>query len=184
MVREHPVSPELRTIPGHPRLEDLEVADREANGGRASIARSPVRNLAALAAFWGVLVMIVSFDRANGVHWLVRKASDPLALGIGAAIAMRLRARPVSLLLAGLAISQGAEFVIDAYYRVPAVHGAGSHFALMIAGVAGVLLGARSFGRPQAPDSIASRASAAVEQEQASEVGGKVRSLDLMLGVR
>lgn len=107
-----------------------------------------MRNIVALAAFWGVLMLFVSFDRAADVHWLVRKATDPLALAIGATIALRLRARPIALLLAGLAISQGAEFVMDATLGMPSVQGFGSHIALMIAGVAGVLLGGRLLHRP------------------------------------
>jgi hypothetical protein len=102
---------------------------------------NPVRNVLALAAFWGVLTVLVSYDRANAVSWLVRKATDPIALGIGALIASRLRARPVALLLTGLAVAQGAEFVMDAVLGTPAVQGFGSHLALMITGVVGVLLG-------------------------------------------
>jgi hypothetical protein len=113
-----------------------------------AVTGAPVRNIVAFAAFWGVLMLLVSLDRAADVHWLVRKATDPVALAIGTVIALRLRARPVGLLLAGLAIAQGAVFVMDAALRTPAVHGFGSHMALMIAGVAGVLLGGRVFNRP------------------------------------
>ena len=97
-----------------------------------------------------MLTVLVSVDRAAGVHWLVRKATDPVALAIGAVIASRLRARPVAWLLAGLAVAQGAEFVMDAALGVPAVQGLGSHFALMIAGIAGVLLGGRLHRPPPA----------------------------------
>ncbi len=117
---------------------------------RKAMVGGPVRNLLALAVAWGVLLVLVSVDRANAVHWLVRKATDPMALMLGAIIASRLRARPVALLLSGLAISQGAELVMDAVLRTPSVQGLGSHLALMIAGVAGVLLGRRAFGTPPA----------------------------------
>lgn len=114
----------------------------------AAVKGAPVRNIAALVAFCGVLMLLVSFDRAADVHWLVRKATDPVALAVGAIIALRLRARPIGFLLAGLAISQGAEFVMDVALGVPSVQGFGSHLALMIAGVAGVLLGGRLLNRP------------------------------------
>lgn len=126
---------------------------------RKAVAGAPVRNIAALAAFWGVLVLLVSFDRAADVHWLVRKATDPVALALGATIAFQLRARPIAFLLAGLAISQGAEFVMDVALRVPSVHGFGSHLALMIAGVAGVLLGRRLIPRPPRSGAAASATS-------------------------
>ena len=138
---------------------------------------APIRNLFALAAFWGVLVALVSIDRVAGVHWLVRKATDPVALAIGAVIASRLKARPVALLLAGLAVSLGAEFTMDAALGAPAVHGFGSHFALMIAGIAGVLLGGRLHRSPPAeriadapstePIQPAARESRPAEQRQA-----------------
>ena len=131
---------------------------------------APVRNFVAFAAFWGVLMLLVSFDRAADVHWLVRKATDPVALAIGAVIALRLRARPVGLLLAGLAISQGAEVVMDAALGVPAVHGFGSHLALMIAGVGGVLLGGRMFHRPPGEQaSVATKPALALPSAEASQ---------------
>lgn len=121
-----------------------------ANANSDVARKSVLRNLVAIVGFWGTLMVIVSVDRALDVHWLVRKASDPLALGLGAALASRLRARPVCLVLAGLAISQGAEFVMDLSLGAPAVQGFGSHIALMIAGVAGVLLGGRILRQPPA----------------------------------
>lgn len=117
-------------------------------GGADALKESVVRNLLAVAAFWAILMLLVTVDRAIDVQWLVRKATDPLALALGAVMAARLRARPIGVLLAGLAISQGAEFLMDAATGAPAVHGFGAHIALMIAGVAGVLLGGRLLRRP------------------------------------
>ena len=125
-----------------------------ANANSDVAKESVLRNLIAIVGFWGTLMLIVSVDRALDVHWLVRKASDPLALGLGAALASRLRARPVCLVLAGLAISQGAEFVMDLSLGAPAVQGFGSHIALMIAGVAGVLLGGRILRQPPAARAV------------------------------
>lgn len=116
--------------------------------GADALKESVVRNLLAVAAFWAILMLLVTLDRAIDVQWLVRKATDPLALALGAVMAARLRARPIGVLLAGLAISQGAEFLMDAATGAPAVNGFGAHIALMIAGVAGVLLGGRLLQRP------------------------------------
>jgi hypothetical protein len=125
------------------------------------LLESPVlRNIVALAGFLGILLFLVSIDRASDVHWLVRKATDPLALALGAALAIRLRARPASILLGGLAIATGAEFVMDVMLRAPAVQGFGSHWALMIAGVAGVLLGRNFQRQPRARDSLVHSADA------------------------
>jgi hypothetical protein len=122
------------------------------DGSAAAIKETLLRSAVALAAFWGILTFLVAIGRVADIHWLVRKAIDPVALALGAVVAARLRARPVGLLLAGLAISQGAEFLMDAALGAPAVQGFGSHMALMIAGVAGVLLGARRLRRPPDAD--------------------------------
>lgn len=84
--------------------------------------------------------------------WLVRKLLDPVALGIGAALAMRFKARPLALLLGGLAVATGAEFLMDLWAGQPAIRGAEPHFGLMIAGVAGVLLGSLMRRSPRDPD--------------------------------
>lgn len=118
--------------------------------GVGAIRESLLRNVLALAAFWGILTFLVAICRVADVEWLVRKAIDPAALALGAAAAARLRARPIGILLAGLAISTGAEFLMDAALGAPAVHGFGSHMALMIAGIAGVVLGGRFLRRPPA----------------------------------
>ena len=118
--------------------------------GVGSLREALFRNALALAAFWGILTFLVAMGRVADVEWLVRKATDPAALTLGAAAAARLRARPVGILLAGLAISTGAEFFMDAALGAPAVQGFGSHMALMIAGVAGVILGGRLLHRPPA----------------------------------
>ena len=142
---------------------------------RRAVTGSPARNLLALAASWGVLMVLVSLDRANAVPWLVRKATDPIALGIGALIASRLRARPVALLLCGLAVAQGAEFVMDAALRTPAVQGFGSHLALMIAGVVGVLLGSVTTRR--AGTAAASSESASTSAEAKQHMRGPLQRL-------
>ncbi len=114
----------------------------------ASLHESVVRNLIAVATYFGILTILVVMGRVANVDWLVRKAIDPVAMLLGAAAAARFRARPASILFAGLAISQGAEFFMDAEMGAPSVHGFGSHLALMIAGVAGVLLGGWLLRRP------------------------------------
>ena len=84
--------------------------------------------------------------------WLVRKLLDPAALGLGAALAMRFKVRPLAILLGGLAVATGAEFLMDLWVGQPAIRGAAPHFGLMIAGVAGVLLGALLRRVPGGPD--------------------------------
>ena len=108
-------------------------------------AASPWPRLARYAAaiVGAGVVLVTGAALLNPVEsaWLVRKLLDPVALGIGAALAMRFRVRPLAIVLGGLAVATGAEFLMDLWAGQPAIRGAEPHFGLMIAGVAGVLLG-------------------------------------------
>lgn len=110
------------------------------------------------------VVLVTGATILNPVEsaWLVRKLLDPVALGLGAALAMRFRVRPLAILLGGLAVATGAEFLMDLWAGQPAIRGAEPHFGLMIAGVAGVLLGSllrRSPRDPEVqPDAVAATA--------------------------
>ncbi len=150
----HPQGVEKHRVHGSPPGRGLSARLRRLlgiatpTGGVGSLREFLLRNVLALAACWGILTFLVAMGGVADVEWLVRKALDPAALALGAAAAARLRARPVGILLAGLAISTGAEFLMDAALGAPAVQGFGSHLALMIAGIAGVLLGGRLLRRP------------------------------------
>jgi hypothetical protein len=143
---------------------------RESNNTWPRIAR-----YAAALVGAGTLVvggaMILNDSNAD---WLVRKLFDPLALGLGAALAMRFRARPFAMVLGGLAVATGAEFLMDMRAGEPAIRGAAPHFALLIAGIGGVLLGAFLRRPPRDEDSLgapvaeSARESAAVRPSDAT----------------
>jgi hypothetical protein len=100
------------------------------------------------------IVVVAGASVLNSVEsaWFVRKLLDPVALGLGAALAMRFNVRPLAMLFGGLAVATGAEFLMDLWVGQPAIRGAAPHFGLMIAGVAGVLLGARLRREPGGQD--------------------------------
>ncbi len=89
------------------------------------------------------VVLVAGASVLNRVEsaWLVRKLLDPIALGFGAALAIRFKERLLAIVLGGLAVATGAEFLMDMWVGQPAIRGAEPHFGLIIAGVAGVLLG-------------------------------------------
>jgi hypothetical protein len=103
---------------------------------------SVVANVVSIAAFWGIFVLLHGILRGLDVNWVLQKAANPIALMLGAAIGHRKRARLATLVLGGLAVAAGAEVVMDAVFRTPAVRGGPAHFALIAAGLAGVALGA------------------------------------------
>jgi len=82
------------------------------------------RNAVACAGSWISLSAFAAVQRLIQAPWLLHKLSDPVGLAIGAAIAVRLRARTAAVILGGLAVSQGAEFLMDVSGGAPAVQGA------------------------------------------------------------
>jgi hypothetical protein len=136
-------------------------------GVRASWLDRGGRNALAFAASWVTLGGFAAAERLFAAPWLVHKLSDPIALTLGAVLALRLRARTATLLLGGLAVSQGAEFLMDAFSGEPAVHGSGAHFALMTAGVLGFAAAQWLRRRPsrEQPNSVADDASIAPSSE-------------------
>ena len=97
-----------------------------------------IRNLGALTGGWITLAGFAAIDRLLALPWLVHKLTDPVGLLVGTVIATKLRARAAAIVMGGLAISQGAEFLMDLLAGAPAIHGFYSHIALMVAGVGGV----------------------------------------------
>jgi hypothetical protein len=110
---------------------------------RLARVAGPVLGAAALL-IGGALIL-----NDSNAAWLVRKLLDPLALGVGAALAFRFRVRPLAIVLGGLAVATGAEFLMDFWAGQPAIRGAEPHFALLIAGIGGVLLGALWSRKPR-----------------------------------
>jgi hypothetical protein len=133
---------------------DAAVAEWRGNAPRRVVTEAPrrwtdrtLRNVAGFAVGWSALAVLAVAQRLVGAPWLVHKLTDPVGLAIGAFVAARLRARTATILLGGLAVSQGAELAMDLFPGSPAIRGFGAHMALMIAGVAGIAIGRAVWGR-------------------------------------
>lgn len=144
------------------------------SSARAKWAERVLRNTTGLAVGWLSVAGLAVAQRILGAPWLVHKLSDPIGLTIGALIAARLRARTASVVLGGLAVAQGAEFLLDVASGSPAIHGSGAHIALMMAGVGGVAIGRALWGRSN-PSSDDSRppGSPAASETPASDTGSR-----------
>jgi hypothetical protein len=128
---------------------DVQASSTEPRASRlARFTGSVIRNVGALAASGAFVAAGAMLIRATNAPDLLHKVSDALAMGLGALLASRWRARPAMILLAGLSIALGAEVLFDVLQGSYSVRGFGAHMALMVAGVAGVLLGAYAMGRP------------------------------------
>ena len=113
----------------------------------ADLFTAALRNAASLVVGWGAVAGFATVVHLLAAPWIVQKLTDPLGVAIGAIVAARLRARPAAIVLAGLTVSQSAEFLMDLFAGAPSIHGFSAHIGLMIAGVVGVALGSR-FLRP------------------------------------
>lgn len=124
-------------------------------------ANALLRNAGGVAVGWTSVAVLAAAQRFLAAPWLVHKLTDPVGLAIGAVISARLKARTATVVLGGLAVSQGAEFLMDLFSGAPAIHGFGAHTALMIAGVAGVAVG-RSIWRPSKEPGVGPRTTSTV----------------------
>ena len=133
------------------QLAATHAVSREAPppSGQRRFGAALLRNLLPIASSWGVMSIASALLRYDDASWLGLKFAIAASLTGGALLASRLRARPATVLLGGLAIAVGAEFVMDALAGVPTVRGFGAHMALIVAGVAGMLAGSRR--RPYEP---------------------------------
>ncbi len=139
---------------------DRAVAEWRASGHtvrepRPSWQERVLRNAVGFVGGWLALGLFATIDGLLGAPWLIHKLTDPLGVLIGAAIAMKLRGRAAAVVMAGLTISQGVEFLLDLLTGAPAIHGFYPHIGLMLVGVGGVAASQwwRSRGTPQSPRS-------------------------------
>lgn len=120
------------------------------------------RQVAALGrnALAGVICWILGYgvvrlaQRVLG-GWQVTDLGLLLVCAVGVFIALRLRARVMAYFLAAMSAVFVSEFAIHVYYGIRAAQGAPTHFAVMGAGILGVILGgllaARGRGLATAP---------------------------------
>ena len=99
-------------------------------------------NVVAFAAFWAIGVIFGRAGDAMTTSWIGESAGILVANIIGVAIARRLNARVTTLVLSVTAIAQAAEFVLHLIYGIKSVQSGPTHFAVMLASLLGVAVGA------------------------------------------
>lgn len=111
--------------------------------GAQDVRRADVLTVSVTAAllFWVLTFVLTRFAVASG--WQAMELTILASTLIGAGIARSMHARLVAVGLLGLAAFQSAEFVMHSIAGIQAVQGGPTHWAVMIAGVLGALLGAR-----------------------------------------
>src|SRR5205809_1102563 len=95
-------------------------------------------NILALAIFWLVAFTLVRFGGSAGT-WVAASVGAVIASAIGLAIAWRLGARYAAILIAAQVAFTLAELSIHSIYGIATAQGAPAHFAVMAAGLIGVI---------------------------------------------
>lgn len=108
-----------------------------------------VPNLLVGASFWVGALLLAQVGHLFGT--LGVEASIIVSSLIAALVARKTGARLATFALLGFASFQIAEFLMHARYGVDSVQGGPTHWAVMIAGMLGVALGARFAGRAESP---------------------------------
>src|SRR5580704_2242049 len=107
-----------------------------------STVTSMGRNLFAIAITWVVgLVFVQVGSRALG-GWPASEAGQLLSFVFGVAIALRIKAVFAAYLWSAMAAFSISELAIHLYFGIRAAQGAPTHFAVIGAGVMGVVIGA------------------------------------------
>ena len=108
----------------------------------STLASSVGRHLLAFVIFWVIGLTFVQFGERVLSGWPASAIGQLLACVLGIAIALRMRAAVTAYFLAAMAAFSASELGIHFYYGIRAAQGAPTHFAVMGAGILGVVLGA------------------------------------------
>ncbi len=186
-VREaESVSTHDRTpAPARGVLSRLWVRVKQRGAAEVNAADVLTVSIASLLTFWLLAFVLTRFAVASG--WQAMELTILASSLMGVVIARALGARVVALGLLGFAAFQAAEFAMHALFGIESVQGGATHWAVMLAGVLGALLGARferGTDRPPAAASEVRRVKVSTT-ESPTDVGIRTApSESLLFGLR
>ncbi|HEX6048473.1 MAG TPA: hypothetical protein VFZ21_04370, partial [Gemmatimonadaceae bacterium] len=99
-------------------------------------------NVLAFAVFWVVLSSFSRVSAALDLSWPANHAGNILANLFGVGVALRLRARVTGIVLGVTAAAQLAGYIMHLIFGIQSVQGGPTHWALFLAGLLGIALGA------------------------------------------
>ena len=99
-------------------------------------------NALAFAIFWVVLSVFSRTSASLGLDWPANHAGNIIANLLGVGVAVRLRARVAAVILGVIAAAELAAYVMHLLFGIGTVQGGPTHWALMLAGLLGIALGA------------------------------------------
>ena len=99
-------------------------------------------NVLAFAIFWVVLGVFSRISASLDLDWPANHAGNIIANLLGLGVALRLRARVTAVILGVTASAQLARYIMHLLFGIQTVQGGPTQFALMLAGLLGIALGA------------------------------------------
>jgi hypothetical protein len=107
-----------------------------------SILGAILRGIFVIAVYWMSGFILVQFSERIDGGWAMSQTGEMLAGVLGVYLALRLNVKPLAYVLGGLLAFTVSELVLHSIFGNRSVQGGPTHFAVMLAGILGVALGA------------------------------------------
>jgi hypothetical protein len=105
-----------------------------------------------LAVYWIIAFVLVQLSQRIDAGWAMSQTGELLAGALGVFLAIRLNVKPVAYVLGGLLAFSASELILHSIFGNRSVQGGPTHFAVMLAGILGVTLGAFLHARGATPE--------------------------------
>lgn len=119
---------------------------------RRLIANAVLKGAFVIAVYWLTAFVIVQFSERVAGGWALSETGEVLAGILGVFLARRLNVITVAYVLGGFLAFSASELVLHSIYGIRSVQSGPTHFAVMLAGILGVALGAFLRARPTTQD--------------------------------
>lgn len=103
--------------------------------------KAVLRGVLAIAIFWLAALLLSRLGQYVFGGWAANEVGRVLACALGVFLALRLRVKLVAYVLAGQLAFCASELLLHSIFGVRSVQGGATHFAVMLAGILGVVLG-------------------------------------------
>src|SRR5713101_8324614 len=120
------------------------------NSHNSELIKTVFKGALVIAVFWLTGFALVQFGQRVFGGWAASQVGEVLACALGVFLAFRLRVKFIAYVLAGQLAFTLSELALHSIYGNRSVQGGPTHFAVMLAGTLGVVLGwfLRSRGQP------------------------------------
>jgi hypothetical protein len=136
----------------------------------SELIKTLFRGALVVAVFWLTGFALVQFGQRVFGGWAASQVGEVLACLLGVVLAFRMRVKFVAYVLAGQLAFSLSELALHSIYGNRSVQGGPTHFAVMLAGTLGVVLGWFLRSRSQAPELQPQSAGSSPSQPIAGEV--------------